>query len=135
MERLFFDTDIVLDVLAKREPYFQYAAALLSKSDRGEVRLGVSSLSFSNLNYILSKQLGSSKTRKVLIKLKSLVEVVAVEDVIIDLSLASDFKDFKDAIQYNCAIKNAYSTLITRNLKDYKTARIPVMTAESFVKM
>lgn len=132
MERLFFDTDIVLDVLAKREPYFQYAAALLSKSDRGEVRLGVSSLSFSNLNYILSKQLGSSKTRKVLIKLKSLVEVVAVEDVIIDLSLASDFKD---AIQYNCAIKNAYSTLITRNLKDYKTARIPVMTAECFVKM
>jgi predicted nucleic acid-binding protein len=48
--------------------------------------------------------------------------------------LNSDFGDFEDAIQYYCAIENGIKVLITRNLKDFKHARIPVLTAEEFVK-
>ena len=49
MEKVFIDTDIILDVLAKREPHFEFAAHLLSLSDKGKIKLGVSSLTFSNL--------------------------------------------------------------------------------------
>jgi hypothetical protein len=55
-------------------------------------------------------------------------------DKIIELALNSDFGDFEDAIQYYCAIENGIKVLITRNLKDFKHARIPVLTAEEFVK-
>ena len=55
MERVFVDTDIILDVLSKREPFYEFAAHLFSKADKRELEIGVSSLSFSNLNYLLSK--------------------------------------------------------------------------------
>lgn len=134
MERVFVDSDIVLDVLAKRSPFYEYAAHLFSLADQRKVGLGISSLCFSNINYLLSKQIGSSEARKALIKLKTLVTVLAVDDKVIELSLASNFTDFEDAIQYFCAIENGYKTLLTRNLKDYKKANIPVMTAESYLK-
>lgn len=134
MEKVFIDTDIILDVLAKREPHFQFAAHLLSLADKGKIKLGVSSLTFSNLNYMLTKQFGATEARKVLVRFKTLVQVLKVDDKIIELALGSNFKDFEDAIQYYCAINNNFKTLLTRNLKDYKSAKIPVMTAESFLK-
>jgi predicted nucleic acid-binding protein len=63
-----------------------------------------------------------------------LVTVLPVTDKAIDLALASRFADFEDAIQYFTAIEHAIKTLITRNLKDYKHADIPVMTADSYLK-
>ncbi len=134
MEKVFVDTDIILDVLSKRDPFYKFAAHLFSKADKRELEIGVSSLSFSNLNYLLSKKYGVIETRKILLRFKALVSVMTVDDKIIELALGSDFKDFEDAIQYYCAIENGYKTLLTRNLKDYKKANIPIMTAESFVK-
>ena len=67
-------------------------------------------------------------------KFKTLVTVNEVNDKTIELALASDFKDFEDGIQYFTAIENGIQLLLTRNLKDYKSADIPVMTAEDFIK-
>jgi predicted nucleic acid-binding protein len=134
MERVFVDTDIILDLLSKRDPYYDFSAHLFSKADKRELEIGVSSLSFSNFNYLLSKKYGTNDTRKILLRFKTLVKVITVDDKIVELALGSEFKDFEDAIQYYCAIENDYKTLLTRNLKDYKKANIPIMTAESFVK-
>jgi len=134
VEKLFVDTDIILDLLAKREPHYQFAAALFSLADQREIKLFVSSLSFANLNYILSKQYNANNARKKLIAFKTLTTVLAVNDKIVERALASDFKDFEDALQYYTATENKISKLITRNLKDFKAAEIIVMTAEQFLK-
>jgi predicted nucleic acid-binding protein len=134
VEKLFVDTDIILDLLAKREPHHKYTAAIFSLADQKEIKLFVSSLSFANLNYILSKQYNANNARKKLITFKTLTNVLAVNDKIVELALASDFKDFEDGIQYYTATENNISKLITRNLKDFKTAEIIVMTAEQFLK-
>ena len=97
------------------------------------VNIHVSSLSFSNLNYLLSRQYSQSEARRILHTFKILVKVLPVDNKIIDLSLHSTFKDFEDAIQYFTAIENNIVTLLTRNLKDYKAAKITVMTAEDFL--
>ena len=134
MDKVFVDTDIILDLLSKREPFYYYSANLFSSADRNEIEIYVSSLSFANLNYILSKQFLSAQARKKLIQFKTLVNVLAVSDKVIELALSSDFKDFEDAIQYFTALENNIKTLLTRNLKDYKSAQIPVITAEQFLK-
>lgn len=134
MEKVFVDTDIVLDLLSARQPHYKYAAELFSLADENAVRLYVSSLTFANINYILSKQLSSAQARKILLKFKTLVNVLSVNDKIIELALASDFNDFEDAIQYNTAIENGLTTLLTRNLKDYKKAGIAIQTAQQFLK-
>lgn len=134
MEKVFVDTDIILDLLSSREPFYIFSAGLFSAADKGEIKIYVSSLSFSNLNYILSKQYSADQARKKLLKFKTLVNVLPVTDKTVELALTSDFKDFEDAMQYFTAIDNNVKILLTRNLKDYKTAAIAVMTAEQFLK-
>jgi len=132
MDKLFVDTDIILDLLANREPFYKHSAKLFSEADKGNIRLFVSSLSFANLNYLLSKQYSANQARKKLLKFKTLVTVLAVTDKIVELSLSSEFKDFEDGLQYYTATENGLKILLTRNLKDFKAAEIIVMTAEQF---
>ena len=134
MEKVFVDTDIILDLLAKRDPHYQFSARLFSMADQGEIRLCVSSLSFSNLNYILSKQFSADQARKKLLTFKALVSVLNVSEKSVDLALNSEFQDFEDALQYFTALEFKITTLLTRNLKDYKKANISVMTAEQYIK-
>jgi len=135
MDKLLIDTNIVLDLLAKRTEYLKEAQELFTLSDRNVLKLYVSSLTFANTYYILSQKMKLSNVRKVLRKFKLLVDVLPVDDKIIDLSLESEFKDFEDAIQYYTAIENEIDIIITRNLKDFKTSKIPVLTAKAYMEM
>lgn len=134
MEKVFVDTDIILDLLSNRLPFYIHSANLFSAADKNEIKLYVSSLSFANLNYILSKQYSADQARKKLLKFKTLVTVLSVTDKVIELALSSEFKDFEDGIQYFTAIENNIKIVLTRNLKDYKSAQISVLTAEQFLK-
>lgn len=134
MKKVFVDTDIIIDLLAMREPHYQFSARLFSKADEGDLKIYVSSLSFSNLNYILSRQYSAAQARKKLLTFKALVTVLSVSDKSVELALNSDFNDFEDALQYFTALEHKITTLLTRNLKDYKKANIPVLTAEQYLK-
>lgn len=133
MAKIFVDTDIVLDLLSGRQPHHDFAAELFSLADEKQIKLFVSSLCFSNVNYILSRQYNADQARKMLLKFKTLVTVLPVDDKTIELALSSAFKDFEDAIQYYTAIQNDIATLLTRNLKDFRKADISVMTAEQYL--
>ena len=87
MEKLFVDTDIILDLLAKREPHHKYAAAIFSLADQKEIKLFVSSLSFANLNYILSKQYNANNARKKLITFTTLPSLTSRQGIILFLSI------------------------------------------------
>jgi predicted nucleic acid-binding protein len=134
MEKVYVDTDIILDLLSYREPFYIHSANLFSAADKNEIKLFVSSLSFANLNYILSRQFSAEQAMKKLFKFKTLVTVLAVTDKIVELALSSDFKDFEDALQYFSATENSIKIFLTRNLKDYKNAEISILTAEQFLK-
>ncbi len=134
MEKVFVDSDIVLDLLSAWQPHYNYAAELFSLADQNLIKLYVSTLTFANVNYILSKQLSATQSRKMLLKFKTLVNLLPVNDKIIELALASDFSDFEDAIQYYSAIENGIGILLTRNLKDFKKADITILTAQQYLK-
>jgi len=134
MKKVFVDTDIILDLFMERHPYYTPAAMLFTAADKKELLVFVSSLSFSNLNYLLSKQYSIDQARKMLLKFKTLATVLSVTDKTVELALASDFRDFEDALQYYTATENDSDVLLTRNLKDYKSAAIPVFTAEQYLK-
>ncbi len=132
MEKVFVDTNIVMDLLEKREEFYREAQELFTLSDKKNVKLYVSALTLANVHFLLFKHL-KMEARKVLAKFKVLVEVLAVDDKIIDLSLTSDLKDFEDAIQYYTAIENEMDIIITRNKKDFKSLDLPILTAKEFL--
>lgn len=136
MKQLFLDTNIILDLLAKRDPFYDDAAVLFSLADKKIVELFVSSLTFANTNYILLKQLKPEEAKRVLRKLKVLVNVLSLDDKIIELALNDkDFKDYENALQYYTAIENGNDVIITRNKKDFHKAKLPIITAGEFIKL
>lgn len=133
MTKVFADTDITLDLLAKREPFYPAAARLFTLADEGNLEIGISALTMANVHYLLSKQVSSAGAKEILRRFKLLVTIVPFNEKILDLALNSSFSDFEDAIQYYSALQMEASVLITRNLKDYSKAEIPVMTASEFL--
>lgn len=133
-QTLFVDTDIVLDLLARREPFYAAAATLFSHAETGDLSLSVSSLTFANLFYILRKQVSTRHAQEVLRDFKQLVTVLPVDDTVVDQALNAGFTDFEDAIQYFSAISAGCTVLLTRNVRHYKKAAISVFTAEAFLR-
>jgi predicted nucleic acid-binding protein len=135
MKKLLIDTNIVIDLLAKREPYYEDAAKLFSLADKNKVKLSVSSLTFANTYYLLQKMNSALVAKEILRRFKILTEVLSLDDKIIDLALNDNgFSDFEDAIQYYSALENGQDIIITRNLKDFKSSKIPVLTATEYLQ-
>lgn len=133
MIKLFIDSDIILDLLAQREPHFEYAAKLFTLIDQQKVEAYTAPLIFANLHYIMRKLTSSASALKSLRKLKTLINVLAIDDRVIGQALNSEFNDFEDAIQYFTAVNNGIGILLTRNKADYKKSKITVSTAEEFL--
>jgi predicted nucleic acid-binding protein len=122
MTKVFVDTDVCIDLLSGRKPFNKTAEILFSLADNKKIKIYVSSLSFSNIDYVLRSQYTSTHSRQLIGTFKTIVNVLPVDSKTIDLAIASDFNDFEDAIQHSCAIENNLTTIITRNVKDYKKA-------------
>lgn len=133
MKKLFIDTNIVLDLLIKREPFYHDAAILFSLADKKEIELSLSSLTIANTSYILLKHTDSINAKYILRKFRLLTEILMLDSKIIDLALHDEnFSDFEDALQYFTAVENQQDLIITRNLRDFKTSNLPVMTAKQY---
>ncbi len=135
MKKLFIDTNIVIDLLSRREPFYDEAATLFSLADKKEIELTVSSISFANTSYVLLRQMDSNKAKSILRKLRLIVKILSLDDKIIGLALNDEnFSDFEDGLQYFTALENGQDLIITRNLKDFKNSKLPVLTAKQFIE-
>lgn len=130
MKWVLLDTNIIIDLLAKREPFDQDARKLFSFADKEKVILYTSALSIANLSYVLLRKRKPEEVKQILRKLKLLVGILSLDGKINNLALNdSEFNDFEDGLQYYSALENSIEIIVTRNLKDFKNSRIPVMTA------
>ena len=135
MRKIFIDTNIVIDLLSRREPFFNEAANLFSLADKKNILLTVSSLTIANTSYTLLRQKTANEAKAVLRKLRLIINILPLDDKIIGLALNDDtFSDFEDGLQYFTAIENDQDIIITRNLKDFKNSKLPVMTARQFIE-
>ncbi len=135
MQKVFVDTDVIIDFLVDRKPFSEHAAMILSLSEYKTIQVCVSALTFSNCYYILRKL---STHTKVISKLSQLAEIVEITDVtqkvILD-SLKSGFKDFEDSIQNESAKKDIHiKVIITRNTKDFQGSELSILSPELFLK-
>lgn len=131
--RIFIDTNIMLDLLGERKPYYDSIAKLATLADKGQITMVVSALSYATVNYFLLKYENAAISMDKLRKFKIIAEICKLDDPIIEKGLNSNFSDFEDALQYFSALQSDCSILITRNGKDFKEAQLPIMTAEEYL--
>jgi len=136
MKKIFIDTNIVIDLLSRREPFYEEAAGLFSLADKKIIELSISSLTIANTGYTLLRRTNSITAKEILRKLRLIIKILPLDDKIIGIALNDNsFDDFEDGLQYFTAIENSQDLIITRNLKDFKNSALPVMTARQFLEM
>ena len=131
--KLFFDTNIMLDLLGERIPFYDSVAKIATLADKGEVTIIASALSCATVSYFLTKFENREKSQEKLRKFKLISDICARDESIIEKGLNSKFADFEDSLQYFSALKSECNLIITRNSKDFKESYLSVMTAEEYL--
>jgi len=131
--RLFLDTNVMLDLLGERDPFYVSAAKIATLADKRSLQIIVSALSYATISYFLTKYDGLEKTKDKLRKFKVISEICELDEVIIEKGLNSNISDFEDSLQYFSALRAECDIIITRNGKDFKKSEIPVMSPDEFL--
>lgn len=133
MNKVFVDSDVILDVLARRVPHFHFAALLFTFGDLGRLELYTSPTVLCNVFYILRKEIGVEGAKAALRKLRLIIGIIDSCEKTVDSALNSSFSDFEDAIQCYTAQSHQIPVVVTRNVKDYKESPVTVQTPEIFL--
>lgn len=129
MKHLFMDTNVIIDFLSNRKPFSLEAAMLFDYSFKKKITIYVAAVSYNNIYYIIRQSRTHAETIKILSELQEWTETVDVSKEVIKNALKSEFKNFEDAIQYNCAKDlNKIDCIVTRDTKDFKKSELPVLT-------
>lgn len=131
--KCFFDTNVLLDILADREPFAKASKAALTRATTGENCAVASVLSFWNLAYLLRKLLPRDKLRETLCLLAKTAKPVEVSSKALEKAFASNGPDFEDAIQIACAIDAGAEVIVTHDIEHFKGCPLPVLSPLSFV--
>jgi len=132
---IFIDTNILIDLLIKRQPAYSSVAKVFDAAFKKKDRIVISNLSIVNAHYVVKKIAGVQENdlRTALHNICSTCEIAPLNVGITIKSLVSPFKDFEDATQYYCALENSCDVIITNNEKDFKHSSLPVMNATEFL--
>lgn len=133
--KVFFDTNIVLDVLMDREPYSDAAVELFSRVEEGTITGCLCATTITTVFYLATKRLGTLRARQEIKKLFQLFEISPVNRYLLESALVLDFDDFEDAVLHEAACHVNADAIVTRNLKDFAKAKIPVHDSAEMAKI
>ena len=133
MRRVLFDSDVLLDVLAQRQPFVYASVQALDTVTQEQVEGYISGHAITNIFYILRRQIGNEATRELLSRLLERIQVASITDGVIHSALQSPVKDFEDAVTSEAALKMGLDVIITRNIKDFVKSPVPAMLPEVFL--
>lgn len=134
MKKLFIDSDIILDLLTRRNDY-ESAAMLLTMIENGDYQGFTSPIVLANVHYIMTKYTNRARSLKNLKMIRKILSVLSIDEHIIDEALESMERDFEDSIQFIEAYKHGIDIIITRNKKDYLSSKVPVLSARELVNI
>ncbi|WP_341736201.1 PIN domain-containing protein [Microcoleus sp. CAWBG640] len=132
--KILLDTNIILDIALERQPFFGESEQVLSLVEQGEVEGYISGSTFSDLYYIIRKAKGRDSTLEFLRQLATFCQVATVDNSVISMALASNFKDFEDAIQYSTAVINQIDAIVTRNPRDFPVTTPRIVTPNQLIQ-
>jgi predicted nucleic acid-binding protein len=127
------DLNIILDVLQKREQFYDASARLLAAFEVRKVRGLVAAHSITTLFYWIRKDRSAAEARATITNLLQFIEIAPVNQSTIEQALNLDYRDFGDAVQMISAVQCKVDYLITRNVKDYHPALLPVLQPVDFL--
>ena len=137
MKKVFLDTNVFIDFLARRGHFFSPAAKIVQLSQDQKIELLVSALSFATASFILEShhKLTNEAIVQKFAQFIKICNVTPVDSFIIDEAITSQFSDFEDAMQHYSAKREGADAIITRNCDDFSSSQIEVYEPQQFLDM
>ena len=133
--KILFDTNIILDVLLKREPYNIPALHLLAFTEIGDIQGSVCATTVTTIYYLMAKTIGNSRAQTEIRKLLTLFDVAPVNRIVLDIAISSEFADYEDAVLNEAAKEIGASGIVTRNNKDFKKSSLHIYSPDELLSI
>ncbi|MGC8542010.1 MAG: type II toxin-antitoxin system VapC family toxin [Phycisphaerae bacterium] len=127
-QRVLVDINILLDVLARREPHYAASAALWAAAETRAIEGLVSATSIVTLYYLLHRAANRATALRGIRLVRELFHVIPVDEVLIDEAMVSPLHDFEGAVQYHSALRAGVAIIVTRDMRHFKNSAIPVLS-------
>ena len=131
--RVFVDTNVLLDVLAKREPFYSDAARIWTMAELAKIEALVSVISFNNIYYVVRRASNRKTAEKALQLMRNVFTPVPLSVQILSQAIDAGYNDFEDAIQFHSAVHADAECLITRDTDHFPGTDIPVLSPAGFL--
>jgi len=133
--RVLLDTNVVLDFVLARQPFFIEANEIFIKLQNNEFEAFVSSITPINVFYTTRKEKDKATAFSAIEELLKLVQITRSDNHIFQNALLLKFNDYEDAVQNECALAENLDAIVTRNTKDYKDASVKVYSPTEFLQV
>lgn len=132
--KVFLDTNVLIDVLTKREPFYSNSAKIWTMVEKNLVKGYISAISVNNIYYIIKKLKGKNEAEQIVDKIIKDFKIISLTYEILKLSRTINKKDFEDIIQYFSALQKGCEFIITRDIKDFPKKEIKVIEPSEFIE-
>ena len=127
------DTNVILDVMVRREPFFHDSNMVLEKAERGEFAAWLCATTITTLFYLMRRHLGASDAIQRIRDLTSFCAIATVDRPVIDKALLSPFSDFEDAVLDAAALACGATCIVTRNGTDFRHSTLLIYSPAEFL--
>lgn len=128
-----FDTNVLLDVLLERHPFFETSSQIVGLAEQGKIDGWICGTTVTTIFYLLAKPLSRAKAEKNIRKLLKIFHVSNINRVVLEDALTGGFKDYEDGVLYQSAVHAKLEAIVTRNQKDFKESDLPVYSPSEFL--
>jgi len=133
--KILFDTNIVLDVLLKRQPHVLASAQLFIAIENRRLTGFLAATTVTTIHYLAAKVAGRQHAQQHLTRLLTLFTVAPVTQQVITEAMLLPFGDFEDAVLHECARHAGVDGIVTRNSTDFTHAILPVYAPEEMLRV
>ena len=130
--KVFLDTNVLIDFIARREDFYQAAANLINLGVKGEIELYTTPLTYATCIFIARKVLGYDGVVKAMQMLDDYLNVTTMNSVQCKNALFSSMPDFEDMLQFESAFAAGCDVIVTRNKKHFPQDAIQVLDLKEF---
>ncbi len=136
VNKILIDTNVLLDYLLEREPFFEDAKEIILSCTDGKIKGCIAAHSIPNMFFILRKDYNAKERREVLLNLCKIFDVEGIDKAKLILALTNeDFSDFEDCLQMECAKSYGADYIVTRNVFDYSTSEVKAIEPKDYLEL
>ncbi len=133
--KVLIDTNVALDFLLQREPFFADAEQLFQAISSGAIVGYVTATTLTDIFYIARKQTRSiEQARQAISEILTVMEIGSVNRAVLELALNSGLSDFEDAVQIFCAVAQSLDAIVTRDAQGFLSSPIPALSIQDLLQ-